>query len=113
MAKHTMKIISGMQPTQVQTLIDTYSLQMVQTKEGLIYLEGELEDLRHATKHVVDVTLPPGPTVTEIKNAVDKYDIALKQSDDGPVFHGTLFEINEAINYLVDQMSERLGLSDD
>lgn len=110
MAKHTMKVLSGMQPSQVTDLMDTYNLNMMQTKEGIVYFEGELEDLRHATKHVVDVVLPPGPTVSEIKNTVDKYDITLKQSDDGPMFHGTLYEINEAINYIVDLMSERLDL---
>ncbi len=110
MAKHTMRIISGMQPSQVDEMMTTYGLDMIQTKEGIVMFEGELEDLRHATKHVVDVTIPPGPTVSEIKQTVDKYDISLKQSDDGPQFHGTLYEINEAVNYIVDLMTERLDL---
>ncbi|RAP53193.1 MAG: hypothetical protein BZ138_01640 [Methanosphaera sp. rholeuAM270] len=72
--------------------------------------EGELEDLRRATKHVVDVTLPPGPTVSEIRETVEKFDVQLKQSEDGPQLHGTYEEINNAVNYLVDIMKERVDL---
>ncbi|OED30090.1 hypothetical protein [Methanosphaera sp. WGK6] len=107
-AKHTMRVLSGMQPRQVDEMIDEYHLNMLQTDKGIILFEGELEDLRRATKHVVDVTLPPGPTVSEIKQAVDKFDVQLKQSDEGPQLHGTLYDVNDAINYIVDIMRERL-----
>ena len=58
----------------------------------------------------MDVTLPPGPNVSEIKETVNKFNIQLKQSDEGPQFHGTLYDINDAINYLVDIMKERLNM---
>lgn len=109
-AKHTMRVLSGMQPRQVDEMISKYHLNMLQTREGLLLFEGELEDLRKAAKHVVDVTLPPGPSVSEIKETVNKFNIQLKQSDEGPQFHGTLYDINDAINYLVDIMKERLNM---
>lgn len=108
MVKHTMRVISGLQPKQVDEMIDEYHLNMLQSDTGIILFEGELEDLRRATKHVVDVTLPPGPTVTEIKAAVDNFDVQLKQSGDGPQLHGTYEEINNAVNFIVDAMLERL-----
>lgn len=110
MVKHTMRVISGLQPKQVDEMIDEYHLNMLQSETGIILFEGELEDLRNATKHVVDVTLPPGPTVTEIKAAVDNFDVQLKQSDAGPQLHGTYEEINNAVNYIVDLMKERLDI---
>ncbi|MCD7781703.1 MAG: hypothetical protein LUG89_03280 [Methanosphaera sp.] len=110
MVKHTMRVISGMQPTQVDEMIEEYHLNMLRTDKGLLLFEGELEDLRRASKHVVDVTLPPGPTVTEIKEAIDKFDLELKQSDDGPKLHGPLDKINDAVNFMVDSMTERLDL---
>ncbi|MBR0472424.1 MAG: hypothetical protein IJI98_06975 [Methanosphaera sp.] len=110
MAKHTMRVLSGLQPRQVDTMIDEYHLNMLQSDRGIILFEGELEDLRRAIKHVVDVTLPPGPTVSELKETVEKFDVKLQQSDDGPQLHGTYEEINNAVNYLVDIMSERLDI---
>ncbi len=105
-----MRVLSGLQPKQVDTMIDEYHLNMLQSDNGIILFEGELEDLRRATKHVVDVTLPPGPTLSEMKAAVDKFDVQLKQSNDGPQLHGTYEEINNAVNYIVDIMTERLDL---
>lgn len=110
MAKHTMRVLSGLQPRQVDNMIDEYHLNMLQDDRGIILFEGELEDLRRATKHVVDVTLPPGPTVTEIRETVEKFDVQLQQSEDGPQLHGTYEEINNAVNYLVDLMRERLDI---
>lgn len=110
LARHTMRVLSGLQPKQVDTMIDEYHLNMLQSDNGIILFEGELEDLRRATKHVVDVTLPPGPTLSEMKAAVDKFDVQLKQSNDGPQLHGTYEEINNAVNYIVDIMTERLDL---
>ncbi|MBE6492984.1 MAG: hypothetical protein E7Z84_00035 [Methanosphaera stadtmanae] len=110
MVKHTMRVLSGMQPRQVDEMIEKYHLNMLQTDKGIILFEGELEDLRKASKHVLDVTIPPGPTVSEIKDAVDKFDVKLKQSNDGPQLHGQLTEINDAFNYLVDRIQERLGI---
>ena len=52
-AKHTMRVLSGMQPRQVDEMISKYHLNMLQTREGLLLFEGELEDLREAAKHVV------------------------------------------------------------
>lgn len=103
-----MRVLSGLQPRQVDEMIDEYHLNMLQSETGIILFEGELEDLRRAVKHVVDVTLPPGPTVTEIKEAVDKFDVQLKQSNEGPQLHGTYEEINNAVNFIVDSMRERL-----
>ena len=110
MVKHTMRVLSGMQPRQVDEMIMEYHLNMLQTADGILLFEGELEDLRRATKHVVDVTLPPGPTVTEIKEAVDKYNLKLKQSDEGPQLHGRLVDVNDAVNYIVDLMQERIDM---
>ena len=110
MVKHTMRVISGIRPKQVDEMVDTYHLNMLQSDKGIILFEGELEDLRRASKHVVDVVLPPGPTVSEIKEAVDKYDVQLKQSEEGPQLHGSYDEINNAINFIVDTMKERLGI---
>lgn len=103
-----MRVLSGLQPRQVDEMIDEYHLNMLQSETGIILFEGELEDLRRAVKHVVDVTLPPGPTVTEIKEAVDNFDVQLKQSNEGPQLHGTYEEINNAVNFIVDSMRERL-----
>jgi hypothetical protein len=110
MVKHTMRVISGLVPKDADEMINEYHLNMLQTDKGIILFEGELEDLRRASKHVVDVTLPPGPTVSEIKEAVEKYDIQLKQSDAGPQLHGTYEEINNAVNFIVDLMKERLNI---
>lgn len=110
MVKHTMKVISGLQNKQVDDMISEYHLNMLQSDTGIILFEGELEDLRRAIKHVVDITLPPGPTITEIKAAVEKFDVQLKQSDEGPQLHGTYEEINNAINFIVDTMTERLNI---
>lgn len=110
MVKHTMRVLSGLQPKQVDVMISEYHLNMLQSDTGIILFEGELEDLRRAIKHVVDVTLPPGPTVSEIREAVDKFDVQLQQSDEGPQLHGTYEEINNAINYIVDLMKERLDV---
>ncbi len=109
-AKHTMRVITGMQPSQVDEMIQEYHLNMVRTADGIPLFEGELEDLRSASEHVIDVIIPPGPTVTDIKEAVDKFDLQLKQSDEGPMLHGKLIDINDAVNYLVDKMNERLDL---
>lgn len=103
-----MRVLSGLQPKQVDEMIEEYHLNMLQSETGIILFEGELEDLRRAVKHVVDVTLPPGPTVTEIKETVDKFDVQLKQSNEGPQLHGTYEEINNAVNFIVDSMRERL-----
>ena len=103
-----MRVLSGLQPRQVDEMIDEYHLNMLQSETGIILFEGELEDLRRAVKHVVDVTLPPGPTVTEIKEAVDNFDVQLKQSNEGPQLHGSYEEINNAVNFIVDSMRERL-----
>ena len=105
-----MRVLSGLQPKQVDEMIDEYHLNMLQSDRGIILFEGELEDLRRASKHVVDVTLPPGPTFTEIKEAVDNFDVQLKQSDSGPQLHGTYEEINNAVNFIVDIMTKRLDL---
>ncbi len=110
MVKHTMRVLSGMNPRQVDEMISKYHLNMLQTDKGILLFEGELEDLREASKHVVDVVLPPGPTVSEIQDAVEKFDVKLKQSEDGPQLHGRLIDINDAINYIVDTMTERLNL---
>ncbi|AWX32546.1 hypothetical protein [Methanosphaera sp. BMS] len=110
MVKHTMRVLSGMNPRQVDEMISKYHLNMLQTDKGILLFEGELEDLREASKHVVDVILPPGPTVSEIQDAVEKFDVKLKQSEDGPQLHGRLIDINDAINYIVDTMTERLNL---
>lgn len=110
MVKHTMRVLSGMRPKQVDEMIELYHLNMLQSDNGIILFEGELEDLRKATKHVVDVVLPPGPTITEIKSAVDSFDVKLKQSEDGPMLHGTYEEINNAVNFIVDAMTERLEI---
>lgn len=110
MAKHTMRVLSGLQPRQVDDMIEEYHLNMLQSDKGIILFEGELEDLRRASKHVVDVTLPPGPTVTEIKDTVDKFDVQIQQSENGPQLHGTYEEINNAVNYIVDLMKERLDI---
>ncbi|MBE6487742.1 MAG: hypothetical protein E7Z86_03405 [Methanosphaera stadtmanae] len=110
MVKHTMRVLSGMQPRQVDEMIVEYHLNMLQTADGILLFEGELEDLRRASKHVVDVTLPPGPTVSEIKETIDKFNLKLKQSDEGPQLHGPLIDVNDAVNYLVDLMKERLGM---
>lgn len=99
-----------MNPRQVDEMISKYHLNMLQTDKGILLFEGELEDLREASKHVVDVVLPPGPTVSEIQDAVEKFDVKLKQSEDGPQLHGRLIDINDAINYIVDTMTERLNL---
>lgn len=105
-----MRVLSGMNPRQVDEMISKYHLNMLQTDKGILLFEGELEDLREASKHVVDVVLPPGPTVSEIQDAVEKFDVKLKQSEDGPQLHGRLIDINDAINYIVDTMTERLNL---
>ena len=110
MVKHTVRVLSGMNPRQVDEMISKYHLNMLQTDKGILLFEGELEDLREASKHVVDVVLPPGPTVSEIQDAVEKFDVKLKQSEDGPQLHGRLIDINDAINYIVDTMTERLNL---
>ena len=110
MARHTMRVLSGINPRQVDVVIEKYHLNMLQNDKGIILFEGELEDLRSASKHVVDVVLPPGPTVSEIKAAVDKFDVQLKQSDEGPQLHGSYDEINNAVNYIVDIMTERINL---
>ena len=110
MVKHTMRVLSGMNPRQVDEMISEYHLNMLQTDKGILLFEGELEDLRAASQHVVDVTLPPGPTVSEIQQTVEKFDVKLKQSEDGPQLHGRLVDINDAINYIVDIMSERLNI---
>jgi hypothetical protein len=106
-AEHKMRVLSGLQPRQVDEIMQTYNLRMIQTDKGLLF-EGELEDLRHAANHVVDVTIPPGPTISEIKSAVEGSDVKIKQTDDGPQFHGTMNDINKAINNIVDQMNERI-----
>ena len=98
MVKHTMRVLSGMNPRQVDEMISKYHLNMLQTDKGILLFEGELEDLREASKHVVDVVLPPGPTVSEIQDAVEKFDVKLKQSEDGPQLHGRLIDIDDAIN---------------
>lgn len=105
-----MRVLSGMQARQVDDMIVEYHLNMLQTTDGILLFEGELEDLRRASKHVVDVTLPPGPTVSEIKEAIDKYNLELKQSEEGPQLHGQLVDVNDAINYLVDLMQERVNM---
>ncbi|RAP47033.1 MAG: hypothetical protein BZ135_03055 [Methanosphaera sp. rholeuAM6] len=110
MVKHTMRVLSGLQPKQVDQMINEYHLNMLQNERGIILFEGELEDLRRASKHVVDVTLPPGPTVSDIKAAVDNFDVQLKQSDSGPQLHGTYEEINNAVNFIVDIMTKRLEI---
>ncbi len=109
-AKHTMRVITGMQPRQIDRMIEKYHLNMLRTPEGIPLFEGELEDLRSASKEVIDVTLPPGPTVSEIKEAIDKYNLELKQSEEGPRLHGRLIDINDAVNYLVDKIAERIEL---
>ncbi len=105
-----MRVLSGLQPKQVDQMINEYHLNMLQNERGIILFEGELEDLRRASKHVVDVTLPPGPTVSDIKAAVDNFDVQLKQSDSGPQLHGTYEEINNAVNFIVDIMTKRLEI---
>ncbi len=55
-----------------------------------------------------EMKIPPGVTGQIIAYVMENYDIEVKQTDAGPVFQGTFKNLEDARDYVVKALNERI-----
>ncbi len=55
-----------------------------------------------------EMKIPPGVTGQIIAYVMENYDIEIKQTDEGPVFQGTFKNLEDARDYVVKALNERI-----
>jgi hypothetical protein len=55
-----------------------------------------------------EMRIPPGVTGQIIANVMENYDLDVKQTDAGPVFQGEIRNLEDARDYIVKALNERI-----
>jgi hypothetical protein len=55
-----------------------------------------------------EMRIPPGVTGQIIANVMETYDLEVKQTDMGPVFQGEIKNLEDARDYIVKALNERI-----
>jgi hypothetical protein len=55
-----------------------------------------------------EMRIPPGVTGQIIANVMENYDLEVKQTDMGPVFQGEIKNLEDARDYIVKALNERI-----
>jgi hypothetical protein len=55
-----------------------------------------------------EMRIPPGVTGQIIANVMENYDLEVKQTDMGPVFQGEIKNLEDAKDYIVKALNERI-----
>ena len=55
-----------------------------------------------------EMRIPPGVTGQIIANVMENYDLEVKQTDIGPVFLGEIKNLEDARDYIVKALNERI-----
>ena len=55
-----------------------------------------------------EMRIPPGVTGQIIANVMEDYDLEVKQTDNGPVFLGEFKNLEDARDYIVKALNERI-----
>ncbi len=55
-----------------------------------------------------EMRIPPGVTGQIIANVMENYNLEVKQTDDGPVFQGEFKNLEDARDYIVKALNERI-----
>jgi hypothetical protein len=55
-----------------------------------------------------EMRIPPGVTGQIIANVMENYDLEVKQTDWGPVFQGEIKNLEDARDYIVKELNERI-----
>ena len=56
-----------------------------------------------------EMRIPPGVTGQIIANVMENYDLEVKQTDMGPVFQGEMKNLEDARDYIVKALNERIA----
>jgi hypothetical protein len=56
-----------------------------------------------------DMRIPPGVSGQIIAHVMDNYDLEVKQTDAGPVFQGEMKNLEDARDYIVKALNERIA----
>lgn len=68
--------------------------------EGLKLVEEKVEKF--------EMRIPPGVSGQMIAEVMDKYDLEVKQTDFGPMFYGEFKDLEDARDYLVKALNDRI-----
>lgn len=55
-----------------------------------------------------EMRIPPGVTGQIIANVMENYNLEVKQTDEGPVFQGEIKNLEDARDYIVKALNERI-----
>ncbi|MBZ2165958.1 hypothetical protein [Methanobacterium spitsbergense] len=55
-----------------------------------------------------EMRIPPGVTGQIIANVMENYNLEVKQTDAGPVFQGEIKDLEDARDYIVKALNERI-----
>ncbi len=56
-----------------------------------------------------EMRIPPGVSGQIIAHVMDNYDLEVKQTDGGPVFQGEIKNLEDARDYIVKALNERIA----
>ena len=56
-----------------------------------------------------EMRIPPGVSGQIIAHVMDNYDLEVKQTDAGPVFQGEIKNLEDARDYIVKALNERIA----
>lgn len=56
-----------------------------------------------------EMRIPPGVSGQIIAHVMDNYDLEVKQTDAGPVFQGEMKNLEDARDYIVKALNERIA----
>ena len=56
-----------------------------------------------------EMRIPPGVSGQIIAHVMDNYDLEIKQTDAGPVFQGEIKNLEDARDYIVKALNERIA----
>ena len=57
-----------------------------------------------------EMRIPPGVSGQIIAHVMDNYDLEVKQTDAGPVFQGEIKNLEDARDYIVKALNERIDV---
>ena len=56
-----------------------------------------------------EMRIPPGVTGQIIAHVMEKYNLEVKQTDFGPVFQGEITNLEDARDYIIKSLNERIA----
>ena len=56
-----------------------------------------------------EMRIPPGVTGQIIADVMEKYNLEVKQTDFGPVFQGEITNLEDARDYIIKSLNERIA----